>query len=39
MRIKWYGTASLLIEGGATSVLVDPYLKLHNRKLFRVPVE
>ena len=39
MRIKWYGTASLLIEGGATRVLVDPYLKLHNRKLFRVPVE
>lgn len=39
MRIKWYGTASLLVEGGGTRILVDPYLKPLNRKLYRVPVE
>ncbi len=30
MRIKWYGTASLLIEAGDTRILVDPYLKRHD---------
>lgn len=39
MRIKWYGTASLLIEGGNTRILVDPYLKRHNPSLPRLPVE
>lgn len=39
MRIKWYGTASLLIEGGNTRILVDPYLKAYNPALPRVPVE
>jgi len=39
MRIKWYGTASLLIEGGDTRILIDPYLKSLNKKLPRVPVE
>lgn len=39
MRIKWYGTASLLIEGGNTRILVDPYLKAYNPRLPRLPVE
>ncbi len=39
MRIKWYGTASLLIEAGDTRLLVDPYLKQYNQKLPRLPIE
>lgn len=39
MRIKWYGTATLLLECGNTRILVDPYLKKYNPKLPRVPVE
>ncbi len=39
MKIKWYGTASLLIEGGSTRILVDPYLKKYNPKLPALPVE
>lgn len=39
MRIKWYGTASLMIEGGNTRILVDPYLKQYNPKLPRLPLE
>ena len=39
MRIKWYGTASLLVEGGNTRVLIDPYLKPFNKKLPPLPVE
>lgn len=39
MRIKWYGTASLLVEGGDTRVLIDPYLKLYNKKPPPIPVE
>jgi len=39
MRIKWYGTASLLLEGGNTRILIDPYLKQYNPKLPRVPIE
>lgn len=38
MRIKWYGTATLLIEGGNARILVDPYLKKYNPKLPRVPL-
>ncbi len=38
MRIKWYGTATLLIEAGDTRILVDPYLKQYNRALPRIPV-
>lgn len=38
MRIKWYGTASLLLESGGTKLLFDPYLKNHNKKLFRLPL-
>lgn len=39
MKIKWYGTASLLIEGGSTRILVDPYLKKFSSKLPSLPVE
>lgn len=39
MKIKWYGTASLLIESGGTRILIDPYLKSLNPKLPRVPLE
>lgn len=39
MRIKWYGTASLLVESNDTWLLIDPYLKNFNPKLYRVPVE
>lgn len=39
MKIKWYGTASLLIEGGGSSVLIDPFLKKYNPKLPPFPVE
>ncbi len=38
MRIKWYGTASLLIEGEKTRILIDPYLK-RNKKLPSLPVD
>lgn len=39
MKIKWYGTASLLIEGGNTRILIDPYLRRLNKKLSPIPVE
>ncbi len=39
MRIKWYGTASLLIEAGKTRILVDPYLKKYNPQLPPLPIE
>lgn len=39
MKIKWYGTASLMIEGGNTRILVDPYLKGFNRKLPPIAME
>ena len=39
MKIKWYGTASLFIEGGNTRLLVDPYLKKYNKKLPPLPME
>lgn len=39
MRIKWYGTASLLLESGGTRLLVDPYLKKYNPSLPPLPVE
>lgn len=38
MRIKWYGTASLVVESGKTRVLIDPYLRKLNPKLPPVPV-
>ncbi len=39
MRIKWYGTASLLLESGNTRLLIDPYLKQYNRALPPLPVD
>lgn len=39
MRIKWFGTASLLIEGGGTRILVDPYLRSYNPKAAAFPME
>ncbi len=39
MRIKWYGTASLLLESGSTRLLIDPYLRSRNKKLPPVPLE
>lgn len=39
MRIKWYGTASLLLESGDMRLLIDPYLKNYNRSLYRIPME
>lgn len=39
MKIKWYGTATLLIEGGGSRILIDPYLKQYNKKLLPVPVD
>ena len=39
MRIKWYGTATLLIEGGGSRILIDPYLRQYNKKLLPVPIE
>lgn len=39
MKIKWYGTATLLIESGDTRILIDPYLKPFNKKLPPVPLE
>lgn len=39
MKIKWYGTATLLIESGNTRILIDPYLRSFNKKLPPVPVE
>lgn len=39
MRIKWYGTASLLVESGDTRILIDPYLKSCNPDLPPVPLD
>ena len=39
MKIKWYGTASLLLESGNTRLLIDPYLKKLNPTLYRIPME
>ncbi len=38
MRIKWYGTASIMLEGGDTRILVDPYLKASNPALPPFPL-
>ncbi len=39
MRIKWYGTASLLLESGDTRLLIDPYLKSYNKTLYQIPMD
>ena len=33
MKIKWLGTATLLLESGGTRILLDPYLRGRNKKL------
>ena len=38
MRVKWYGTASLLLENGGTRLLFDPFLTL-NDKGYKPPLE
>ena len=38
MKIKWCGTASLLIESGDFRLLIDPYLRELNKKM-TVPLE
>ena len=37
MKIKWYGTATILLEQGGTQLLFDPFLSL-NAKLFKPPM-
>lgn len=39
MKIKWLGTASLMVEGGGTKILIDPYLRKLNKKLSPFPME
>lgn len=31
MKLKWYGTATLLFEAGKTRILIDPYIRRHKR--------
>lgn len=38
MKIKWYGTAGLLLESFGTRILFDPYLK-RNPALYPVPLD
>lgn len=39
MRVKWYGTATLLVETGSSRVLFDPYFHELNERLPKLPVE
>lgn len=39
MKLKWYGTATLLLESGGTRLLIDPYLRNLNPKLNPIPME
>ena len=38
MRLKWYGTATILLEQDGTQLLFDPFLPL-NVKAFKPPIE
>ena len=38
MRLKWYGTATILIEQGGTQLLFDPFLSL-NADTFKPPID
>jgi len=38
MKIKWYGTAAILLEHGGTKLLFDPFLSLSD-KCFKPPVD
>jgi L-ascorbate metabolism protein UlaG (beta-lactamase superfamily) len=37
MKLKWYGTASILIEQDGTGLLIDPFFPL-NERLFQPPL-
>lgn len=39
MKIKWYGTASLLLESGGSRILIDPYLRPLGKKVPPMSVE
>ena len=39
MRIKWYGTATLLIESGDSRLLIDPYLKKFAKSAPPIPMD
>ncbi|MCL2772048.1 MAG: MBL fold metallo-hydrolase [Oscillospiraceae bacterium] len=38
MKLKWYGTATMLLEQNGTQLLFDPFLSL-NDKLFKPPMD
>ena len=38
MRIKWFGTATIIIEQDGTKLLFDPFLTL-NEKVFKPPID
>ena len=38
MRLKWYGTATILLEQDGTQLLFDPFLSL-NADAFMPPIE
>lgn len=38
MKLKWYGTATLLLESENTRILIDPYFR-RNKKLPPLPLE
>lgn len=39
MRIKWYGTATILLESATGSVLIDPYLKNYHIEFPKAKLE
>ena len=38
MRLKWYGTATILLEQDGTRLLFDPFLSL-NANTFKPPID
>lgn len=38
MKLKWYGTATLLLESADTRILIDPYFR-RNKKMPLLPLE
>jgi len=38
LRVKWYGTASVLLEKNGVQLLFDPFIPLNN-KIYKPPVE
>jgi len=37
MKLKWYGTATILVEQDGTQLLFDPFLSL-NSNTFKPPI-